>query len=44
MGVQRSRWAGSWQILREGFSEARRAATDGFEAIKQASDKFENER
>ena len=31
-----SRWAGAWQILTEGYTEARRAATEGFEAIKQA--------
>ena len=30
-----SRWAGAWQILTEGWAEARRAATEGFEAIKQ---------
>ena len=35
VGEERSRWAGSWQILREGFAEAKRAATEGFEAIKQ---------
>jgi hypothetical protein len=34
-GSSRSRWAGALQILREGLVEARRTATEGFEAIKQ---------
>lgn len=34
-GSSRSRWAGALQILREGLVEARRTATDGFQAIKQ---------
>ena len=34
-GSSGSRWAGALKIFREGFTEARRTATEGFEAIKQ---------
>ena len=34
-GSSKSRWAGALQIVREGLVEARRTATEGFEAIKQ---------